>query len=124
MEGSPRALVIEDDETIIDLVDLTLRLAGFTVDIASDEAAAIAAAAHDVFDIVIIDLVRPGIDGSEVCRRLRNEASGASDAKIVALTASNRLTTLEWAFASGADAVLAKPFRPAELVTSVLAEER
>jgi CheY-like chemotaxis protein len=124
MDRSPRALVIEDDESIIDLVDLTLRLAGFTVDIASDAAAAIAAAKHDVFDIVIIDLVRPLIDGSAVCRRLRDEPNGAHDAKIVALTASSRLTTLEWAFAAGADAVIAKPFRASELVTNVLTENR
>lgn len=118
-----RVLVVDDDETVRDVVRRYLETAGFTVDLVSDGAAALARFAERVPDLVVLDVMMPGLNGLEVCRRLRQ----TSQVPIVMLTAlgeeENRIAGLQL----GADDYVTKPFSPKELtlrVASVLRRAR
>src|SRR6478735_3636333 len=110
------ALVVDDDETVGDVVAAYLERAGMTVRRASDGIDALTAAAADPPDIVVLDLMLAEIDGLEVCRRLRRSTPHVP---IVMLTAlgeeDDRIRGLE----VGADDYLTKPFSPRELVLRV-----
>jgi DNA-binding response OmpR family regulator len=111
----PRVLVVDDDPTVSEVVSRYLETAGFGVDVAGDGPAALEKAAAAPPDLVVLDLLLPGIDGLEVCRRLRQTSS----VPVVMLTAlgeeSDRVLGLE----TGADDYVTKPFSPRELVLRV-----
>jgi DNA-binding response OmpR family regulator len=118
-----RVLVVDDDETVRDVVRRYLEVAGFTVDMAGDGAEGLAKFAAREPDLVVLDVMMPGINGLEVCRRLRQ----VSQVPIVMLTAlgeeENRIAGLQL----GADDYVTKPFSPKELalrVASVLRRAR
>ena len=110
-----RILVIEDEPQIADLCRDYLVAAGFAVLTAGDGAKGLALARRERPDLVVLDLMLPGMDGLEVCRELRRE----SNVPIIMLTArveeSDKLVGLEL----GADDYLTKPFSPRELVARV-----
>ncbi|WP_431683830.1 response regulator transcription factor [Kitasatospora sp. KL5] len=110
-------LVVDDDPTVAEVVTGYLRRAGYQVDRAADGHQALAAAATGP-DLVVLDLMLPGIDGLEVCRRLRATEHGAR-LPVVMLTAkgdeADRILGLEL----GADDYVTKPFSPRELVLRV-----
>ncbi|MEP6478390.1 MAG: response regulator transcription factor [Rhodoglobus sp.] len=110
-----RVLVVEDDPTVSEVAATYLRAAGFIVDQVSDGFAAIEAVERLSPDLIVLDRMLPGIDGAEVCRRVRAKNS----VPIVLLTAlgstEDRITGLE----AGADDYLTKPFSPRELVLRV-----
>ena len=112
-------LVVDDDVTVRDVVRRYLELAGYQVTLAGSGEEALAAVAAAVPDLVVLDLMLPGVDGLEVCRRLRR----TSAVPVVMLTAlgeeENRIAGLQL----GADDYVTKPFSPRELalrVSSVL----
>jgi DNA-binding response OmpR family regulator len=113
---SSRVLVVDDDPTIAEVVAGYLQRAGFAVDHAADGPSALSLASRTHPDLVVLDLMLPGIDGLEVCRRLRAQNG---DLPVVMLTAlgeeSDRVLGLE----VGADDYLTKPFSPRELVLRV-----
>ena len=108
-------LVVDDDRTVREVVVSYLRAGGHRVREAGDGEAALAAVGTRRPDLVVLDLMLPGIDGLEVCRRLRLQG----DVPIVMLTAlggaADRVVGLEM----GADDYVAKPFSPRELVLRV-----
>ncbi|MFE3182156.1 response regulator transcription factor [Streptomyces violascens] len=110
-----RILVVDDDPTVAEVVTGYLERAGHTVDLAADGPAALRAAAHRRPDLVVLDLMLPGMDGLEVCRRLRATAP----IPVIMLTArgdeDDRILGLE----IGADDYVTKPFSPRELVLRV-----
>ncbi|MEU8438491.1 response regulator transcription factor [Streptomyces sp. NPDC029216] len=114
-----RVLVVDDDPTVSEVVAGYLERAGFTVDRAADGPAALEAAARHRPDLVVLDLMLPGMDGLEVCRRLRARAGGGPSVPVVMLTArgdeDDRILGLE----VGADDYVTKPFSPRELVLRV-----
>jgi DNA-binding response OmpR family regulator len=109
-------LVVDDDPTVSDVVRRYLEQDGYRVRLAADGLAALAAVADDRPDLVVLDLMMPGLDGLEVCRQLRNRLP---DLPVVMLTAlgeeADRVIGLE----VGADDYLTKPFSPRELVLRV-----
>jgi DNA-binding response OmpR family regulator len=109
-------LVVDDDPTVSDVVRRYLEQDGYRVRLAADGIAALAAIADDRPDLVVLDLMMPGLDGLEVCRRLRQRLP---DLPVVMLTAlgeeSDRVVGLE----VGADDYVTKPFSPRELVLRV-----
>jgi len=111
-----RVLVVDDDPTVSDVVRRYLERAGFAVALAADGPAALTAFTREQPDLVVLDLMLPGIDGLEVCRRLRDRAP---DVPVVMLTAlgeeADRVVGLEL----GADDYVTKPFSPRELVLRV-----
>jgi two-component system alkaline phosphatase synthesis response regulator PhoP len=110
-------LVVDDEPKIVKLARDYLERGGFRVTTAADGPAALAIARVDKPDLIVLDLNLPGMDGLDVCRRLRRE----SDVPIIMLTArvgeTDRLIGLEL----GADDYIVKPFSPRELVARVRA---
>jgi two-component system, OmpR family, response regulator MprA len=116
-QHSGRVLVVEDDESIADVLRRTLRQEGHEVRSSIDGIEALRAAEEFVPDLVILDLGLPGLDGVEVCRRLRAE----SDVPILILTARGELDDRVEGLDSGADDYLAKPFERQELLARMRA---
>jgi diguanylate cyclase (GGDEF)-like protein len=116
-------LVVDDDFDIARYVELNLSLEGFTVHVAHDgqEAVAKAQALHP--DAVLLDVMMPGLDGYEVCRRLRSNAR-TSHCAIIMLTAKSLSADTVLGLTSGADDYISKPFDPPELVARVRAALR
>ncbi|MDN0199259.1 response regulator transcription factor [Streptomyces sp. S.PNR 29] len=110
-----RVLVVDDDPTVSEVVAGYLDRAGFAVDLAADGPTAVARACAQPPDLVVLDLMLPGMDGLEVCRRIRT----AGPLPVIMLTArgdeEDRILGLE----VGADDYVTKPFSPRELVLRV-----
>lgn len=115
-----KVLVVEDEKDILELVRYHLEKEGFQCLQAADGAAALRLTREQHPDLLILDLMLPGLDGLEVCRRLRREAATAR-LPIIMLTAKaeevDRVVGLE----VGADDYIVKPFSPRELVARVKA---
>jgi DNA-binding response OmpR family regulator len=110
-----RVLVVEDDLTVAEVVLAYLRRAGYQVEHAADGRVALEVAARSRPDLVVLDLMLPGLDGLEVCRRLR-ESGPICVIMLTALGAENdRVLGLE----VGADDYVTKPFSPRELTLRV-----
>jgi DNA-binding response OmpR family regulator len=118
--GTPtrsRALVVDDEAPLVQVVSGYLTRDGFDVLTAYDGESAVELAREHEPDVIVLDLMLPGIDGLEVCRRVR----AFSDAYVIMLTAkSDEVDTLV-GLATGADDYLTKPFSPRELVARVRA---
>jgi two-component system, OmpR family, response regulator MprA len=114
---SERILVVEDDEQIAAIVRDGLTRLGYRVELAADGPAALAAVRAQPCDLVVLDLLLPGMDGVEVCRRLR--AGGGPP--VIMLTARDAVAEKIAGLDSGADDYLTKPFVLAELVARVRA---
>ncbi|MFG2833566.1 response regulator transcription factor [Streptomyces zaomyceticus] len=114
-----RVLVVDDDPTVSEVVAEYLKRAGFAVSLAVDGKSALRAAEELLPDLVVLDLMLPGMDGLEVCRRLRAREDGRPPVPVVMLTArgdeDERILGLE----VGADDYVTKPFSPRELVLRV-----
>ncbi|AHH96498.1 response regulator transcription factor [Kutzneria viridogrisea] len=114
-EGQRRVLVVEDELTIAESVAARLRAEGFAVDLAHDGPAAVAAAARLSPDLVVLDVMLPGFDGLEVCRRIQAERP----VPVLMLTARDDEMDLLVGLAVGADDYLTKPFSIRELAARV-----
>ncbi|HET7822870.1 MAG TPA: response regulator transcription factor [Ornithinibacter sp.] len=110
-----RVLVVDDDHTVREVVVSYLRAARHDVDEAVDGERALAAMRDHPADLVVLDLMLPGIDGLEVCRRLR----AAGDVPVIMLTALGEETDRVVGLEQGADDYVTKPFSPRELVLRV-----
>lgn len=118
-----RVLVVEDDASIRDLLQLHLGLAGFEVEDEANGRAALDRARQQRFDLLVLDVMLPGLDGVSICRALR--ASGPNvDTPILMLTARDSEADTVIGLESGADDYLAKPFGVRELQARVLAVTR
>jgi DNA-binding response OmpR family regulator len=109
-------LVVDDDPTVSDVVRRYLERAGVEVTLASDGVAALDAVARHRPDLIVLDLMLPGLDGLEVCRRLRADDA---DLPIVMLTALGDEADRVVGLSLGADDYVTKPFSPRELVLRV-----
>jgi two-component system response regulator MprA len=112
-----RILVIEDEVKITDFLRRGLSYEGYKVDIAHDGEAGLAKAHDDPPDLVVLDIMLPGLDGLEVCRRLR----AGSDVPILMLTAKDAVPDRVAGLNSGADDYLVKPFAFDELLARIRA---
>jgi two-component system response regulator MtrA len=110
-----RILVVDDDAAIAEMIGIVLRGEGFEPYFSYDGAAAIDAFASVKPDLVLLDLMLPGIDGIAVCTRIR-ESSGVP---IIMLTAKSDSTDVVRGLESGADDYIVKPFNPKELVARI-----
>jgi DNA-binding response OmpR family regulator len=110
-------LVVDDEPTISDVVSRYLQRAGYRTHTAADGLAALEAVAAVRPDLVVLDLMMPGIDGLEVLRRVR--ASPAGRTSVILLTAKGAESDRVIGLRLGADDYVVKPFSPAELVARV-----
>jgi DNA-binding response OmpR family regulator len=119
-KNSARVLLVEDDQHIRELVELHLRLEGQNVTAVSDGNEGLARARAESFDLIVLDLMLPGLDGMTVCRAIRRESRNL-DTPILMLTARRDESDKVLGLDSGADDDLTKPFGVRELVARVRA---
>jgi DNA-binding response OmpR family regulator len=110
-----RILVIEDEQSIADAIAARLRSEGYVVDQAGDGPGGVAAAARRQPDLVVLDLMLPGLDGIEVCKRIQHD----QPTPVLMLTARDTEPDLLVGLAVGADDYMTKPFSMRELLARV-----
>ena len=112
-----KILIVEDEEAIADLEKDYLELSGFEVEIASDGTLGLKKALEEEFQLVILDLMLPGVDGFEICRQIRE----VKNIPIIMVSAKKDDIDKIRGLGLGADDYMTKPFSPSELVARVKA---
>jgi two-component system response regulator MtrA len=115
-----RVLVVDDDLALAEMLGIVLRQEGLDVAHVADGTSAMAAFRDHRPDLVLLDVMLPGMDGMEVCRRIRSE----SGVPIVMLTARTDTVDIVVGLESGADDYILKPFKPQELIARIRARLR
>ncbi|GAB4062503.1 hypothetical protein GCM10028777_02430 [Angustibacter speluncae] len=115
-----RVLVVDDDRDIRDLVTFKLEQAGYEVRQAEDGLQALDAVREWGPDLVVLDVMMPGLSGIDVTRELRADP-GTAATPVILLTAKAQEADVETGFVTGADDYVVKPFSPRELVSRVQA---
>lgn len=105
-------LIVEDEENMVSFIKMELEYEGYNVDVANDGRKAVLLALEKEYDVILLDLMLPGINGIEVCRRIRKE----KETPIIMLTARDSVMDKVTGLKSGADDYLAKPFAIEELI--------
>ncbi|MHC5209358.1 MAG: response regulator [Planctomycetota bacterium] len=113
-------LILEDEPDIREILEYALRREGYDVVSAGDGTRGLATARRLVPDLVLLDLMLPGMDGLEVCRRLRADPGTAGTA-VIMVTAKGEESDVVLGLGLGADDYIAKPFKPKEVVARVRA---
>jgi DNA-binding response OmpR family regulator len=120
-----RILVVEDDAAVRDVVEHALTREGMEVATTTDgEEALKRLNSSDLFDLVVLDVMLPGMDGISVCQELRKGDSPSAEAPVIMLTARDDEMSVVVGLEVGADDYISKPFRPRELVSRVRAHIR
>jgi DNA-binding response OmpR family regulator len=112
-----KILVVDDEKKIVDIVKAYLEREGYQVAVAYDGESALKLMGREMPDMVVLDLMLPGVSGLDVCRRLRSQ----SDVPIIMLTARDEVSDRIVGLELGADDYVPKPFDPKELVSRVRA---
>lgn len=112
-----RILIIEDEESIAELEKDYLELSGFEVEIENDGAEGLKKALEEEFDLFILDLMLPGVDGFEICRKVRE----VKNTPIIMVSAKKEDIDKIRGLGLGADDYITKPFSPSEMVARVKA---
>ena len=112
-----RILLVEDNRDILANLADYLGLKGYTVDCAQDGLSGLHLAATEHYDLIVLDIMLPGIDGYTLCKRLREDAR--RDTPVIMLTARDQLDDRLQGFKSGADDYLLKPFALSELAARI-----
>jgi len=116
-----RVLLIEDHLDIAANIVDHLSLRGHTVEVAPNGLGGLHLAVTESFDVIVLDVMLPGMDGLTVCRRLRESTSGSASAPVLMLTANDTLEDTLAGFDAGTDDYLTKPFSLRELEARLLA---
>lgn len=117
---SARILVTEDDPDIRELIAISLEMVGFTVERAEDGESALAQAMANPPDLVVVDVMLPGISGHEVVQSLASDPRTAA-VPVLMLSARGQSHDIDEGLASGAHAYVVKPFSPRDLAARVKA---
>lgn len=115
-----RVLVVDDDPALAEMLTIVLRGEGFDTAVVSDGTRALPAVRDLRPDVVLLDLMLPGMNGIDVCRAIRTE----SGVPIVMLTAKSDTVDIVLGLESGADDYVVKPFKPKELIARIRARVR
>lgn len=116
----PRILVVDDDPAINEMLTIVLESEGFETKPVTDGAEAVGAFEEYDPDVILLDLMLPGMNGVDICREIRKESS----VPIVMLTAKTDTVDVVLGLESGADDYITKPFKPKELIARVRARLR
>ena len=112
-----KILIVEDEEAIADLEKDYLELSGFEVEVANDGETGLEKALNEDFNLLILDLMLPGVDGFEICRQVRDK----KNTPIIMVSAKKDDIDKSRGLGLGADDYMTKPFSPSELVARVKA---
>ena len=113
-----RVLIAEDEPSIVISLEFLLRGAGHDVTVARNGSDALALTEKLRPDLVVLDVMLPGVDGFEVCRRIRGSRA-TRGTRILMLTARGRQSEMDKGLAAGADAYMTKPFATRELLETI-----
>ena len=113
-----RILVVDDEIYIVHILEFSLSMEGFDVITASDGEEALRKIESERPDLMVLDIMMPGMDGYEVCRRVR-ETKMTSDLPIILLSAKGRPVDRETGMEAGADDYIVKPFSPRRLLDRI-----
>jgi phosphate regulon transcriptional regulator PhoB len=120
MDTSKNILIVEDEADLVELISYNLKKEGFNVDSAMDGETALSKIKKGRYDLVVLDLMLPGIQGMELCRILRSDPK-TETLPIIMLTAKGEEVDKILGLEMGADDYITKPFSPRELVARVKA---
>jgi two-component system, OmpR family, alkaline phosphatase synthesis response regulator PhoP len=115
-----RILVVDDEEDILELVKYNLAKEGYRIECATSGEQALTSAANNVPDVVLLDLMLPGLDGLDVCRQLKQN-SATQNAAIIMLTAKGEDADVVTGLELGSDDYIIKPFSPRVLLARIKA---
>jgi len=118
-----RIMVIEDEEHILEIISYNLKREGYAVSQARDGEEGLASIRRERPDLIVLDIMLPGIDGLEICRRLKADPA-LENLPIIMVTAKAEESDIVVGLGVGADDYLAKPFSPRELIARVKAALR
>ena len=121
MSGSLKVLIVEDDPTVREVLTTLLRFDGCDVSVVTNGEDGLEAVARERPDVVLLDVMMPGMSGFEVCRRLKSEANAP---KVVMVTAKTSPEDEHEGREAGADEYLRKPFSPLELLRVIGMDQR
>jgi twitching motility two-component system response regulator PilG len=110
-----RILIVEDEESLLKLETILLTVKGYEVSGASTGTNALEKLSGETFDLILLDIMLPDIDGYEICRRIKEHPRHAST-PVVMLTAKKSVEDQERGATCGADAYLTKPFKSAMII--------
>ena len=116
----PHVLIVEDEGDISEILAYALSREGFEIHVCADGTAGLSEARRLAPDLVLLDLMLPGLDGLEVCRRLKSEDATSSIA-VIMVSAKGEESDIVLGLGLGADDYIVKPFSPKELVARVKA---
>jgi twitching motility two-component system response regulator PilG len=113
-----KILVVEDEESLLKLESILLTSKGYKVTAVTEGNAALTEFARERPDLVILDVMLPGIDGYEICRRIKEDPDNSS-IPIIMLTARKNTKDMDRGLQAGAAAYITKPFKSANLVGTI-----
>lgn len=120
MEAKRRILIVDDEEDLVELVSYNLKKEGFAVDSANDGESALKKIRREGYDLLVLDLMLPGLQGLEMCRIIRNDQKTAG-LPVIMLTAKGEEVDKILGLEIGADDYVTKPFSPKELIARIKA---
>lgn len=113
-----KILVVDDSTTQREYISSLLKQRGYTVAIARNGEEAIALVSKYAFDLVVLDVVMPGMNGYEVCRKIKGDPNTKKVPVVMCSTKDQEFDRV-WGMRQGADAYIVKPFDPPELISTV-----
>jgi DNA-binding response OmpR family regulator len=114
----PAILIVDDEPNIVMSLEFLMRKNGYQVGIARNGSEALAAIDQTPYDLVLLDVMMPDVDGYQVCRAIRENASRTAT-KVVFLSAKSQPTDVQQGYAAGADLYIPKPFSTRQLMEKV-----
>ena len=115
---TPNILIVDDEPNIVMSLEFLMRKNGYQVGIARNGTEALAAIAATPYDLVLLDVMMPDVDGYQVCRQLRQHPNRA-DTKVIFLSAKSREADVQKGYEVGADLYIPKPFSTRQLMEKV-----
>ena len=115
---TPHILIVDDEPNIVMSLEFLMRKSQYQVSIARNGTEAIEALNRTPFDVVLLDVMMPDVDGYQVCRHLRALPAGAAT-KVIFLSAKSKEADMQKGYEAGADKYMAKPFSTRQLMVQV-----
>ncbi|SNR31526.1 MULTISPECIES: response regulator transcription factor [Hymenobacter] len=118
MPTTPHILIVDDEPNIVMSLEFLMRKNGYQVSIARNGTEALEAVDRTAFDVVLLDVMMPDVDGYQVCRHLRQRPDRAS-ARVIFLSAKSKEADIQKGYEVGADVYMPKPFSTRQLMLTV-----
>ena len=115
---APHILIVDDEPNIVMSLEFLMRKNGYAVSIARNGAEALEAVNHTAFDVVLLDVMMPDVDGYQVCRHIKSRPDRRAT-KVIFLSAKSKETDMQKGYEAGGDLYIPKPFSTRQLMAKV-----